>query len=500
VCVYIYTDAAWSNSRFQVGVQSMPIHSSDRLSDDVLPLVMCAIPASKAQIAVLQEYRAICKNFKKIIDICMHNVKWRNAFAKHAADFRDDVLLHGPVMAPFVVNRGIERLLHIQDWATLLHGMREYNVDEPSQEYIIRRLVEVMTWNNLHPPLPVALSTTNRTNASATGVQGALAWAMRIHPNNIQIVRDAALALSLTSHEPHQIAGLTPYILRTLTSTMYNHLEDLEIQRNCIQALAGILENISENYYDVDDDGGNSVLVIDKSALFQRGEYTMPTLIINAMRRHMEDHELLCHAGEVFLNLTQMMNNLTDRTCMRDFVMHQAEVVLLAVMHRNSHGATPHASNVQESCIFALQELMQYDFASMQHVQSEMQCAIDAGFQYGGEFVDGMVHMFEIIMTLIGTDDVQKSEMQRFVARSGMVHIFLQKLRAGAPAHDHDAYFAYDMVTRICEGNADTTALMVAGDVLRTIDSMCNRAPKTADWQAGRNKLLAIFGSVGALQ
>jgi hypothetical protein len=168
-------------------------------------------------------------------------------------------------------------------------------------------------------------------------------------------------------------------------------------------------------------------------------------------------------------------------------------------MQRYSHQATPSASEVQEACIFAIKGLMRYDFASMRHIESAMQCTIDAALQNGGEFVDGMVHMFDLIMTEIGTDDAAKGDMQRFVARSDMVQFYLQQLCADTPAHDDDTFLAFDMVANICEGNADTTSRMLALDVIRTIDSACSTTPKTARWHEGRDKLLAIFASVSAL-
>jgi hypothetical protein len=462
---------------------------------------MYAIPASRAQIAVLKECRATCKNFKKVVDTCEHDIKlkWRNEFAKAAADFRGDVLLQGQVVPPISFNRRIDWLLHIEDWNTLLHGMREYNVNEPTQEYIITRLMQVMTSNNQPHLLPNDPCSVKRRDASAAGVQGAVAWAMRTHPRNIQMLRDGARVLSFTKHEPHQIAGQTVYILRTLTSTMYNHLEDLEIQHSCIKAVERILSHIEDNYNDVDDDAAGSIYVIDKAALFQTGVYNIATLVINAMRQHMGDHDLIATASSFFFAVIQNINNLTDSACMQNFVMHEAEVVLLETMHRNSHRVTRDASGVQEICIFAMQELMKFDFASMQHIHRAMQSTINAALQNKGEFVDGMVHMFHHIMTEIGTDAAKKTAMQKFVATSGMVHILLQKLLAAPPADDNDTFAAFAMVTSMCEGNAETTALMVAADVARTIDSVCTAHQKSPDWHAGRDNLLAIFDAISVL-
>jgi len=493
--IHIYKDVQSSNSRLDIVMQPIPLHT---LGDDLLPLVMYAIPASKDQNAVLRECRAVCKTLKKVVDTSEHymQLEWRKQFEKEASDFRDDVLLHGPVTPPISFNRRIGWLLYMEDWNTLFHAMREYNVNEPTQEYVIARLMEVMTSNNQLHLLPNAPCSLKRRDASAAGVQGTVAWAMRTHPRNIQMLRDGARVLSFTTHEPHQIARQTVYILRTLTSTMYNHLEDLEIQHSCIKAVERILSHIEDTYNDVHDDAAGSIYVIDKAALFQTGVYNIATLVINAMRQHMGDHDLIATASSFFFALIQNINNLTNSACMQDFIMRDAEVVLLETIHRNSHGVTRDASGVQEICIFAMQELMTFDFASMQHIHQLMQCTINAALQNKGEFVDGMVQMFHHIMTEIGTDAAKKTAMQKFVATSGMVHILLQKLLAGRPADDDDTFAAFAMVTSMCEGNAETTALMVAADVARTIDSVCTTHQKSPDWHAGRDSLLAIFDKV----
>ena len=465
----------------------------NKLGDDMLSHVMGVDPASRTQIAYLSTLREVCKDFKKAVDICSHNSK--QVLSKKAADFRDDVRLHGLVKPPFSFNRGIERMLKTEDWNELLVGMREYNSDEQTQEIIIARLLHVMTLDTMHDTPDVDPALRKRNDASVNGVQGLVAWAMRTHPGNSRIQLDGCRISSITNHEPHQIAGLTAYILCTLTPIMHDNLKDVEIQRDCINTLRGILDEIPEFYMDLDNDVVDGMYIIDMSTLLQTGVYNIPTLVICAMREHIRDHELQFKASDLFHTLTLIMNSLTRVNCMQTFVMHEAEVVLLASMHHYSHDITPNASSVQENCIFALQELMDFDFGSMQHIQSVMQCTINTALQHQGNFFDIMLELFHNIMEKIDKFPVRKTSMQNFAASSGMVQIMLQHLVTSTSVDDVETGVAFEVVRSICEGNAHTTALMVAGDVARTIDSARTTNIQSRNWHVLRNNLLAILDS-----
>ena len=190
-----------------------------------------------------------------------------------------------------------------------------------------------------------------------------------------------------------------------------------------------------------------------------------------------------------------IMNSLTEVNCMQTFVMHEAEVVLLASMHHCLHRVTFDAYGVQEHCNCALQALMEFNFGGMQHIQSVMQCTINAALQHQGDFIDRMLYMFHTIMREINTLPVRKTSMQNFAASSGMVQILLRHLVARTPVNDDETSMAFDVVKSICEGNAHATALMVAGDVVRTIDRACNINTKSRNWHAFRDNLLAILDS-----
>jgi len=221
------------------------------------------VPASRTQIAYLKTQREVCKDFKKAVDICSHNSKWTQVLSKQAADFRSNVPLQGLVKPPCAFNRGIERMLNNEEWDELPAGMREYNSDEPTQEFVITRLMQAMTFDILHVTYPVDPALPKRDYASANRVQALVALAMRTHPNNFRIQLDGCRILSFADHKPYPIAGLTAYILCTLTPIMHNNLEDLEIQRDCINTLERVLGEISEFYLDIGNDDVNGMYTSD---------------------------------------------------------------------------------------------------------------------------------------------------------------------------------------------------------------------------------------------
>ena len=492
------------------------------LGPDILPYVMGIIPASRSRIAQLRALRLVCKDFKQAVDNCRRNRQWTGPFAAQAADFRGDVARTGSVRPPFSLNRGIERMLFEKQWQPLIEGMNEYNSVCTTQEIVITRLMQTLAGSEvLNVPVRLALGPAYRGHVGALnkyGAHGVVAWAMRTHPNSRTIQVNGCQLLYFIVNDEDELR-VTPYIVGTLAAVMHANMQDLELLRTCVHTLEKMLSEVPDFFSDSDSDAGEALddepssdvepgsrSVIDMPALIQAGVYNVPNLLIRAMRQHMGDYDFQRDAAELFYMFARIMNRLTNLTCMKDFVMHEAETVLIASMHRHSHheryltfsspsdALTP---NVQENCLFALQSLMEFDFASMQHIREAMQAAINAALQNDGDFVEWMISMFCKIMQALATLPLETERMQNFAANSGMVQIYIMCILKDAPVHnlndEDDTYHAFNMLILICEGNATTSAQMVQADVVRTIDSASPVSPKSAHWHEARDKLVAIL-------
>jgi len=344
---------------------------------------------------------------------------------------------------------------------------------------------------------------------------GVVAWAMRTHPNSRTVQKQGCRLLSLIVDEDRE-RHVTPYIVGTLAAVMHANTQDLEVLRTCVQTLYKMLSGVPglgdafirtrpwHGFEDVSNDGRMSDVesedVTNMSALVHAGVHNVPNLLIRAMREHMDDYDFQRDAADLFELFTRIMVLLKNRTCMEDFVMHEAEAVLIASMHRHSHHTThTHAhtasssdSTVQENCIMALEGLMDFDFESMLHIREAMQATINAAVQYSGEFMQGMLDMFEQIMRALATSPLETQRMQTFAANSGMVQIYIMYLLK----YQTENYTrrAFQMLILICKGNPSTSAQMVQADVVRTIDS-ASFAPKSAQWHATRDYLVEMLAT-----
>jgi len=364
------------------------------LGPDILPYVMGVIPASRSQIARLSALRLVCKDFKQAVDNCRRNREWTGRFAAQAADFRGDVARTGNVHPPFSLNRGIERMLFEKQWQPIIEGMNEYNSDCITQEIVITRLVQTLAGSEvLNIPMRLALGPAYRGYVGALnkyGAHGVVAWAMRTHPNSRTIQINGCHLLYFIVNDEDELR-VTPYIVGTLAAVMHANMQDLELLRTCVHTLEKMLSEVPDFSSDANgasdsdawealDDGPLSDVesasrsVIDMPALIQAGVHNVPNLLIRAMRQHMGNYDFQRDAAALFYMFARIMNRLTNLSCMKDFVIHEAETVLIASMNRHSHqekylafsspsdALTP---NVQENCIFALQSLMEFDFPSM---------------------------------------------------------------------------------------------------------------------------------------
>ena len=487
------------------------------LEPDILPIVMGIIPASRSQIACLRALRMVCKDFKEAVDNCRRNREWTGRFAAQAADFRGDVARTGNVCPPFSLNRGIERMLLGGESQSLIQGMQEYNSDCTTQEIIITRLVQALAPWDLLPDRQLADRQLRLRRASVPALiehstHGVVAWAMRTHPNSSTVQKQGCRLLSLIVNEDDCERHVTPYIVGTLAAVMHANTQDLEVLRTCVQTLYKILSGVPGlgDAEDASDDGRMSDVesgswdgdVMNMSALMHAGVHNVPNLLIRAMREHMDDYDFQRDASNLFELFTRIIVLLKNRTCMEDFVMHEAEAVLIASMHRHSHHTTAHTHThtaswsdftVQENCIMALQGLMTFDFESMRQIRGAMQATINAAVQYSGEFMEHMLDMFEQIMQALATSPLETERMQTFAANSGMVQMYIMFILKYQDRENY-THKAFQMLVFICKGNPSTSAQMVQADVVRTIDS-ASFAPKSAQWHATRDYLVEMLAS-----
>jgi len=471
---------------------------------------MGVIPASRSQIARLRALRLVCKAFKEAVDSCRRNREWTGRFAAQAADFRGDVARTGNVCPPFSLNRGIERMLLGGESQSLIQGMQEYNSDCTTQEIIITRLVQALAPWDLHPDsqiagMELALRRARVPALYEHSTHGVVAWAMRTHPNSSTVQKQGCRLLSLIVNEDDCERHVTPYIVGTLAAVMHANTQDLEVLRTCVQTLYKILSGVPGlgDAEDASDDGPMSDVesgswvrdVINMSALMHTGVHNVPNLIIRAMREHMDDYDFQRDASDLFELFTRIIEELNNRTCMEDFVMHEAEAVLIASMHRHSHTAPSSDFNVQENCIMALRGLIKFDFESMVHIRGAMQATINAAVQYSDEFMQHMLDMFVEIMEALATSPLETERMQTFAANSGMVQMYIMyilKCRDREIYHEDETCSAFQMLIFICKGNPSTSAQMVQADVVRTIDS-ASFAPKSAHCHSTRDYLVEML-------
>ena len=458
------------------------------MGHDILAYVMCVIPASRSQIAWLSILRLVCQHFKQAVDTCRQNSEWTGPLA---ADFRDDGVVHPPLL----LNRGIERMLLEEQWQPLIEGMNEYNSDCTTQEIIITRLMQTLAG-----PMPKAYARACKDALDKYGAHGTVAWAMRTHPNSRTIQLNGCHLLNLIVDEEHALCS-TPYIVGSLAAVMRANMQDLELLRTCVEILEKMLDEVHIFFSDAEEalseDGSGSRKVINMSALIQAGVHNVPNLLICAMRQHMNDYNFQRDAAELFYAFAGVMNRLTDRTCMKDFDMHEAETVLIASMHQHSHQSDELPPSVQENCHFALHSLMEFDSANMGHIQEAIQATINAAMQNSGEFMEWMITMLCTLMQALVTSPLETQRMQNFAADSGMVQMYIVHILNGVSIDwmaEDDTYDAFTILIWICEGNASTSEKMVQADVVRTIDSAPPISPKSARWHAARAKLVAILG------
>ena len=348
------------------------------MGHDILAYVMCVIPASRSQIAWLSILRLVCQHFKQAVDTCRQNSEWTGQFEALAADFRDDGVVHPPLL----LNCGIERMLLEEQWQPLIEGMNEYNSDCTTQEIIITRLMQTLAG-----PMPKAYARACKDALDKYGAHGTVAWAMRTHPNSRTIQLNGCHLLNLIVDEEHALCS-TPYIVGSLAAVMRANMQDMQLLDTCMEILTKILDfdysvldaerssNLdaeeAPSQAPMSDEGSGSRTVTNMSALIQAGVHNVPNLLICAMRQHMNDYAFQRDAAQLFYAFVCVMNRLTNRTCMKDFDMHEAETVFIASMHQHPHHSDEIPS-VLENCHFALHSLMEFDFANMGNIREAMQ-------------------------------------------------------------------------------------------------------------------------------
>jgi hypothetical protein len=190
---------------------------------------------------------------------------------------------------------------------------------------------------------------------------------------------------------------------------------------------------------------------------------------------------------------------------MPDFILHEFETVLLATMRRYSYAGDvleggANSVSVQQSCIYVLEQFMQYDFAGMRRVADFMQYTVNATIRHTWELAEDMERVFLDIMHRLeasGSSPLQIQHMQSIGASSGMMQVSVafmyDRFRAGTLQDaDSDAHI---MLLKICTGNPTTTALMVRADVLESIDDVSRNLLQSATWRAIRAQVFELLRS-----
>jgi len=496
--------------------------------EDIAPYVLRVLPASLAEIAFLRTLRRVCKALKRDVDGTLQDGTWMRRLLVRGAEFRGVVLACGPVPEADLFDPGIERLLRTEDCGALFEGMREFNADEQTQKNILARLRQIYTAASdqeqdmngyllVHPRLTLIHSATSDQDKSIAPDHRKLlpvvAWAMRTHPLSRSIQIDGVHILSCVQTEQEDLDTLTAYVLGSIAAVMHHNLQDLEVQRTCMLALIRHVYELSNRMDDSSQAKHKDYDRIDIVALTGTGVHNVPNLIASAMLSHTEDYVLHCHGSYLLWRYGIMMNKTTHRWCMSASVTRAMEDALLASLRRHSMhmavGDTEPSCELEENCVFALQELIELDFANMQRIENTMQYTITAASRHAwsSDLIDAMTQMFYDIMANLDTRPLEKKQMQDFAAKAGIVHIYVMHLLAHRQ-QDGDlqgdgmpelSQAAFNLLTALCEGNAATTAQMVEADVMRTIDST-STLQKGPEYHKDRNRTIAVFEQMLAVR
>jgi len=433
------------------------------LGVDLLPYVMSVVPPSRVQIAHLRDLRRVSREFKRAVDFILVDKNWLRPLREH---------VNTP---PTHLNR--------------FEYMREYNFDRATQEFIITRLMQELAIPENDALVPAMVLA--RQNVRNTRMHSLVGWAMRVHPNSRIIQLDGCRVLSHVSHTTGSFDGdFLVHTVASLAAVMHDNLADVELQLVCLTTLRCVL----------DEAFAEDLPAVYLHEIIQTEAHNLPNLIIGVMREHPANYDLHKCAARLLCWFGTVIRDLRSKSCMRTFVMHEAENVLLASIHRHLLHVDPATlptishfvmNDAQSYCILALKHLLEFDIAGMQRIEESMQCAINITVQDKHDFVESMYDMFDIIMEELETFPIRKTQMQNYAASSGIVQIYLQKI---APAEDAEVNMAYTMVTKICEGNTATTVLMAEADVVGSIDSVAANS-EIRGCVLERDKLIAILAS-----
>jgi hypothetical protein len=383
--------------------------------------------------------------------------------------------------------------------------MLDHILDVATQEFLITRFRLALA-----PPLTPAIAAL-RLGASEFLRMQSVAWAMRVHRTNRQIQEDGVLLMSYMEHDPAPdgilvlgFNSLAAYIISTVAVVMHDNLALPEIQRACLQTLANVLLEM-DCFRDKRIVGNGNHLVIDKFRLVQDSRHNLPALVVRAMLAHGKDHALQTLGTDVLHTYMRILNTIENKQPMPDFILHEFETVLLATMRRYSYAGDvleggANSVSVQQSCIYVLEQFMQYDFAGMRRVADFMQYTVNATIRHTWELAEDMERVFLDIMHRLeasGSSPLQIQHMQSIGASSGMMQVSVafmyDRFRAGTLQDaDSDAHI---MLLKICTGNPTTTALMVRADVLESIDDVSRNLLQSATWRAIRAQVFELLRS-----
>ena len=475
----------------------------------------------------LRMSRAVSKEYKAAIDKGFQSHTFVRAMAVRAYDFRGDVARYGLVCPPFVHDRGIERMLHEDDWNELVATMRECVGDFSTQTYIMKRLRTLLFYPQYWEPFVdggyeafvSALASRNKSSELAHTV----AWVLRMHPHRLSLQLDCCYVLCYVNHTvvadqcPH-----TPYIIASLADVMQEYPLNVEVQIVCLRALEDFAQEFLESCYDIhnviDADTAEDRFQMDVSGLLETGKHNTIMLTVRVLQQNPTEYPLNLLAIKV---LTKLINILvrTQRTIiMHTYLTYEVESAILDCVSRHAdslddivrdHNVTAYTNIVvglAEQSLRALHSLAKFDFWGLRRLKDIMQAATNTAVKHGSGSVSFAGRLVSEILTLLQTSPLQYRDMQNRAADVGIVHVmmthFMQQRIEPRYCCDRDYAVCpflnglFRLLTVMCTNNAHVTTRMRRANVFGILlPDPCAMGPETKIIHQKRAKLLKAMQS-----
>ena len=491
----------------------------EALGGDPWSHVMSTLPASPAWLAHLQMSRSVCKYWKREMDIGFHSPTFLRTMAARAADFRGDVPLHGPVCPPSSHNRGIERMLHEDDWIELVTCMQECVGDLGTQAYIMTQLRTHLFYPQFWDPQVVDHQIFHsamlaRKKARDIALAPVVAWVLRMHPQCLSLQLECCHVLCYIQHTLVQLCPHTAYIIGSLADVMQEYPVHVEVQRVCLRALECLVDDFHSEICGLCDNSEEDSFrqCIEVSAVIETGKHNVPMLIVRVLHLHPTDYDLNLLAVKVLKGFMNMLVH-TDRTIqMHTYVTREVESAILDCMSRHARSLDDIVAppdhywpiGLAEVGVSVLHRLVQVDIGGLRRCMDIMQAATNTAVKHGSRFVGAAVELVSDILSLPPTSQVQCRDMQNCAADVGIVSVVMthiMQLRKD-PRYAKFAYSVpslveglFHLLTVMCQDNAQVTTRMRRANVLDILQNPSVMGPETHSFHESRDTLLEAMRS-----